>query len=280
MSEGQSVSHDVEDPHDWDAHWEAYGEAAEGNPANVYRRRLLVELLGPLTAGAVVLDIGSGQGEFAVFLKQQHPDVHVWGVEYSTKGVTRSRQAAQADGVSVRFVERDLLQPVEPEPDQPLATQAICSEVLEHVEDPTMLVRNSVRLLAPGCRVVVTVPGGPRSAFDHHIGHHQHFTAASLSKVLTDGGLAVDRVFRAGFPFFNLYKLAVIARGKRLVADVQDRDPKAPPSAVERAVTKAFNGAFAFNRRDSRLGWQMVALSHVPAAPPGAVPSNAVPRAQ
>ncbi len=33
--------------------------------------------------------------------------------------------------------------------------------------------------LAPGCRLVVTVPGGPRSAFDRHIGHRRHFSACA-----------------------------------------------------------------------------------------------------
>ena len=39
--------------------------------------------------------------------------------------------------------------------------------------------RNAAALLAPGAKVVVTVPGGPRSAFDKHIGHCRHFTAAA-----------------------------------------------------------------------------------------------------
>ena len=106
----------------------------------------------------------------------------------------------------------------------------MCSEVLEHVAEPVRLLRNAKSLLAPGCRVIVTVPGGPRSAFDRHIGHHRHFTAADLRGVLTDAGFAVERVHRAGFPFFNLYKLAVIARGRRLIADVEDRAPGAAPS--------------------------------------------------
>ena len=33
------------------------------------------------------------------------------------------------------------------------------------------------------------------------------------------------KVLRAGFPFFNLYKLAVIAGGKKLIADVEHRPP-------------------------------------------------------
>lgn len=257
------------DPDDWDHHWDAYGEAAEGNPANLYRRRLVMSLLGRPPAGATVLDIGSGQGEFAISLRETYPDVAVWGVEYSTAGVERSRAAAAARGAEVNFTQRDLLQPVTLDDDQPAAEYAVCSEVLEHVADPVRLLRNSRSLLAAGCRVVVTVPGGPRSAFDKHIGHHRHFKAGDLHGVLTDAGYAVERVLCAGFPFFTLYKLAVVARGRRLITDVEGRAPGATPSRMERAATRFFDTGFRHNRDDFPGGWQMAAVARAPEADPG-----------
>ena len=254
------------DPDDWDHHWDAYGEAAEGNPANLYRRRLVISLLGRPPAGATVLDIGSGQGEFAIYLREAYPDVAVCGVEYSAAGVQRSRAAAAARGVEVNFTQRDLLQPVALDPDQPAAGYAVCSEVLEHVDDPVRLLRNSKSLLAPGCRVIITVPGGPRSAFDRHIGHHRHFKAADLRGVLTDAGYVVERVLRAGFPFFNIYKLAVIARGRRLIADVEGRAPGTTPSRIELAATRFFDTGFRHNRDDFPVGWQMAAVARAPEA--------------
>jgi hypothetical protein len=138
--------------------------------------------------------------------------------------------------------------------------------VLEHVADPVVLLRNSKSLLAPGCRVVVTVPGGPRSAFDRHIGHHRHFKAADLRGVLTDAGFDVERVLRAGFPFFNIYKLAVVARGRRLIADVEDRAPGSAPSRAELAAARFFGLGFRHCRDDFPLGWQMAAVARVPQA--------------
>ena len=255
------------DPDDWDRHWDACGEAAEGNSANLYRRRMILGLLGRLPAAATVLDIGSGQGEFAIFLRETYPDVAVWGVEYSTAGVERGRAAAAARGVEINFTQLDLLQPVTLGPDQPAAEYAVCSEVLEHVNDPVRLLRNSKSLLVPGCRVVVTVPGGPRSAFDRHIGHRRHFKAADLRGVLTDAGYVVERVLRAGFPFFNIYKLAVIARGRRLIADVEGRVPGTTPSRIESAAMRFFDMGFRHNRDDFPLGWQIAAVARTPADP-------------
>jgi SAM-dependent methyltransferase len=256
------------DPDDWDHHWDAYGEAAEANPANVYRRRLVMSLLGRPQAGATVLDIGSGQGNLAIHLRETYPDVAVWGVEHSATGVERGRAAAAAHGVEVSFTQLDLLQPVTLDPGQPAAAYAVCSEVLEHVEDPALLLRNSKNLLAAGCRMIVTVPGGPRSAFDRHIGHHRHFKAADLRGVLTDAGYAVERVLRAGFPFFNIYKLALIARGRRLISDVEGRAPDATLSRAELAATRFFQLGFKHNRNDFPLGWQLAAVARVPGTDP------------
>jgi SAM-dependent methyltransferase len=259
------------DPNDWDHHWDAYGEAAEGNPANVYRRHLILRLLGTPPAGSTVVDIGSGQGEFARHLQRSFPDIAVWGVEYSAAGVARSRALAVAEGSGAEFRQVDLLQPTSLADGQPPASFAVCSEVLEHVDDPTTLMRNARVLLAPGCRVVVTVPGGPRSAFDHHIGHYQHFTAGKLRTVLTDAGYTVERVLRAGFPFFNLYKLAVIVRGRRLIADVERRTADSPSIPGESLMKSFFGFGFRHSLDDFPIGWQMAAVATLPGATlPGA----------
>lgn len=255
---------DGTDQDDWDDHWDRFGEVSNRNPANAYRHAMVLKLLGDLPEGAVLLDIGSGQGQFVVDYQRDNPQVRVFGVEYSAVGVQRAQAAAARLGVPARFIQRDLLEPVEPESDQPLATHAVCSEVLEHVEDPVRLMRNSLALLAPGAKVVVTVPGGPRSAFDRHIGHFRHFTAGALHEVLTSAGLDVDRVLRTGFPFFNLYKLAVIARGEKLVDEVATRGVETEPSRLETAATAFFDRAFRLNRDDARLGWQIAAVAHVP----------------
>jgi SAM-dependent methyltransferase len=252
------------DPNDWDRNWDAYSEIAEHDPANDYRHALILKLLGRPPGGSTVLDIGSGQGQFALRLQAMYPDLAVWGVDYSREGVVRSREHAAQRCSAAEFRQVDLLHHTALADGQPPATHAVCSEVLEHVAEPVTLIRNARALLAPGCHLVVTVPGGPRSAFDHHIGHFQHFTARKLHKVLTDAGYEVQRVLRAGFPFLNLYKLAVIARGRKLIADVEHR--AAGEAMPAESMVKAF---FGFGLRHSLdntpFGWQMAAVATVPA---------------
>jgi SAM-dependent methyltransferase len=245
---------------EWDRHWAVYGEPAEGNPANTYRHRLVAKLIGSPATGDTVLDVGSGQGELALLLKRAFPDAAVVGIEYSAEGVRRSEAAATAAGLRVDFVQRDLLVPVPLDGDvRGRATFAVCSEVLEHVDDPGLLLRYASEYLAPGCRMVVTVPGGPRSAFDRHIGHRQHFHPAGLRRLLEGAGFDVDYVARAGFPFFNLYRLAVIARGRRLIADLERGD--AGGARAQGAVLGFFDRAFRLNMESTPFGWQLVAVA-------------------
>jgi SAM-dependent methyltransferase len=251
---------------DWDDHWDTIGEFSLRNPANAYRHKMVMQLLGDVRPGSVLLDIGSGQGQFALDFSRNRPDVQVYGVEYSAEGVRRANADAQREGLGARFIQRNLLEPVSLDEGQPPATHAVCSEVLEHVDDPTTLMRESLALLRPGAKVVVTVPGGPRTAFDKHIGHYRHFTGSALHEILSNAGLDVDMVLRTGFPFFNLYKLAVMARGQKLVREVQERQPNAAPSKLEALAGAVFRQGFKINRDDTRYGWQIAALAHVPPA--------------
>src|SRR5262249_7683225 len=140
----------------WDQHWQDFGASAEKGPGPKYRRRLMFKLLGVGAPGVGVrmLEIGSGTGEFAEEFCRRYPRSRYLGLEPSRTGVEVSSRRVPA----ATFLQRDLLQPVRAEevPDFG-ATHAICSEVLEHVDEPVVLLRNASRYMAPGCKLVVTV---------------------------------------------------------------------------------------------------------------------------
>ena len=243
---------------DWDDHWTRFQVSARNNPAQAYRRKLIFALLEKHGPPARLLDVGCGQGDLLLEARALLPGAELAGVELSRAGV----EAAHAKVPSAIVVQHDLLSsaPVDPRLDH-WASHAVCSEVLEHVEEPAALLRAASAFLQPGCRIIITVPGGPRSAYDRHIGHRVHYTVATLSSLIEDAGLRAEKVFAAGFPFFNLYRRVVILRGDRLVADVDTSEGQL--SFPARAVMGAFGALFHMNVTDTRWGEQIVGVARV-----------------
>lgn len=246
---------------DWDSHWAAYADAVTDNPAQEYRRQLITAAMERVGAPRRLLDIGSGQGDLMVELARKWPTAELVGLELSEEGIRISGEKVPA----ARFFAVDLTADAVPDDVVDWADVAVCSEVLEHVDDPARFMANALRGVAPGGRVVITVPGGPRTHFDRFIGHRRHFTPAALRRVLVDAGLEVEHVSGAGFPFFNLYKLLVLFRGKALVRDVS---AATPPSRLAALVMKVFSWVLTTRWNTERYGWQLVATGRRPMVEP------------
>jgi SAM-dependent methyltransferase len=249
---------------DWEAHWSTYADSNAVNPAQGYRRKLILAALDLAHAPrpARVLELGSGQGDFARDLLGAYPDVELCGLDLASTGVEIARRKVPR----AAFFQQDFTRPITvPDAYRGWATRAVCSEVLEHLDDPVAALANVRGLLAPGCRLVITVPAGPMSAFDRHIGHRAHFTPERLTQTLLDAGLQVADLRGAGFPFFNLYRLAVVARGEKLIEDAAGDDGRTLPLAA-RATIKMFSWLFRANRHTGVRGWQLVAVAVEPPA--------------
>src|SRR5207248_556291 len=188
---------------------------AHNNPALAYRRRIIFSLLGLPGSGEGVrlLDIGSGHGDMAAAVHESFPLAQILGLELSRSGVEISR----AKVPEARFVQRNLLDDNSPPEEQRgWATHAVCSEVIEHVDDPCRLLISARPYMQAGCRLVITAPGGPMSAFDRHIGHRKHYRINEIESLFRAAGYEPDRLTRAGFPFFNLYRSLVVLRGRKI----------------------------------------------------------------
>lgn len=243
----------------WDSHWTRYAESANLNPAQHMRHALILSALAE--GGDVVerlLDVGSGQGDFLATAAQAGVATAYAGIELSESGVRISRHKLP----EARILQMDLF---DPSPESAAlegwATAAVCSDVIEHVDDSVDFLHRLGRYLSDGGKLVVTVPGGPMSAFDRHIGHRRHFSDMSVRRTLADAGFAVEKVWLAGFPFFNLYRLLVILRGRRLIADVESGNGRGAASGLARMAMSAFRLLFKLNLRSSPFGWQIVAIA-------------------
>ena len=246
----------------WNRHWDDYSQCAQANPALEYRRRVIFSLLKLPNPGSGVrlLDIGSGQGDLAAAVRKRFPSAQLLGLELSQSGVEISRQKVR----DARFVQRNLLEKIEvPEDQRGWATHAVCSEVLEHVDDPRQLLESARKYMSPGCLLVVTVPGGPMSSFDRHIGHRKHYTPSDIATLFREVGYETEQLLRAGFPFFNLYRSLVVLRGDKIIEDATARQDR-PASLSARLAMGMFSPLFHLNFNSSPWGWQMVGTARMP----------------
>lgn len=80
-------------------------------------------------------------------------------------------------------------------------------DVVEHCADDDLALSELARVLAPGGRILLSVPAYQWAWSDHDVraGHHRRYTRATIDRVIENAGLSVARstyAFGATFPLF------------------------------------------------------------------------------
>ena len=143
----------------WDRLWERHAASAEANPAQAFRRRLIRRLAEAAGAGpgARILDVGFGTGVLLALLAERFEGAAFAGIDLSGRAI----EHAQKKMPGALLLQGDLAASAPPRELAGWATHAVCSEVLEHVDDEAGLLANVAACMRPGARLIVTVPGGP-----------------------------------------------------------------------------------------------------------------------
>ena len=109
-----------------------------------------------LSVGDIALDVGCGAGDMVLDLMAVvSPGVKGVGVDISETMVDTARRRAAERGIDAKFIVGDARSL-----DFPDGTfQGVsCTRVLMHVDDPAAAIREMVRVLAPGGRIVLSEP--------------------------------------------------------------------------------------------------------------------------
>ena len=245
---------------DWNSHWQSFGNSSEVNPAVLYRQNFLIRLIFKhnTKSGNLLLDIGCGTGSFLRKVEDLNSGLILVGIEPSVSGCERS--TAQS---SARIVQGDVLtlDPASLDLAQ-IADFAICSEVIEHLDNPSQFLQQCKKFIKPSGKIFLTVPGGWCSEYDKHIGHRQHFSKRLLTETLTCAGYKNIKIFRAGFPVFNIYKLMTILAGKKLIQTASVTEDHRDSKMIG-FLSKAFNPLFKCSLPNFPFGWQLVAIAEI-----------------
>lgn len=201
-------------------------------PLTHTRYRLLKALLPKgFTRPPRILDVGCGPGHFLQTLLRSIPDATLCGIEPSASAI-----AAAAPEIRDHILCGDVVHDgtrLGPESFDLI----ICSEVLEHVENPASVVDSLVRLAASRALILFSVPAGMNhwSAQDDAAGHLRRFELDEFRRMIERAGLDVRRIYTWGGPVSWLYNHAINRVGAQNAA-----------SAANSAMGRIAAGAVTF----------------------------------
>jgi SAM-dependent methyltransferase len=129
--------------------------------ADIKRLNFIIDVLkNRLPAGAEVLDVGCGNGIISRSLGEA--GFRVRGIDVSEKAIERAKELNRFSNVNFEVISADQLVA-----NGQLYHAVICSEVLEHLNDPGKLLQVLYQALHDNGVLIVTVPNGkgPRELF-------------------------------------------------------------------------------------------------------------------
>lgn len=157
---------------------------------NIFNRREWVaEQAARLAAGAKVLDVGAGVGQYRPLFAHCDYKTQDFGQEPATVGKYTSLDY-ECDIIAI------------PVPDATFDA-VLCTEVLEHVPEPLEAVAEMGRILKPGGVMLLTAPLG---SILHQEPYHYYggYTPYWYRRVLTQEGFEVESI-EANQGFFSLF---------------------------------------------------------------------------
>lgn len=129
--------------------------------ADIKRLQFIIDTLkSKLTPNAIVLDVGCGNGIISRSLGKY--DFNVYGIDVSEKAIEKAKQLNKLPNVKFNVLSAEQLVA-----EGKKYNAVICSEVLEHLQQPGELLNTLYQSLTDDGILIVTVPNGrgPREIF-------------------------------------------------------------------------------------------------------------------
>jgi trans-aconitate methyltransferase len=236
----------------YDRIWGQLSDFIRYNPGARHRRRHIFALLDRCRFDSL-LDVGCGNAELLRLVDGRWPGKRLAGVDLSAAVVEQNRRALPHMAFSSANAEAEAL---------PGGFDAVvCSEVIEHVADPAVVIRRLAEATAPGGHVVITAPTGRVWPTEKHFGHVKHPAPADLQRWAREAGLVVEELWSWGFPTYALTKWAQNVDPARALKHFAGERPYGAPQI---AVSTALWVANFVNLRSSPWGVQLFALLRRP----------------
>jgi SAM-dependent methyltransferase len=163
----------------------------------------------PVSGEDVVVDVGSGDGGMATFCARRAREVVLIDQDEERLKGTLERLRGEF-GERVRGHPGDAA--AVPLPDA-FASRVVCTQVLEHVEDPAQVMGELVRIGRPGALYLLSVPAAVSEKLQKHVAppfyfekpnHIRIFDPDEFARVVEEAGLVIEGRRKHGF-FWAMY---------------------------------------------------------------------------
>jgi len=223
----------------------------------VGRRRILTALIGkfrPKPERLRILEVGAGTGSNIAMLQNFgdvdaiEPDDHARAFAEQRTGLTL--KGGYLPGVPLEDGHYDLI---------------VLFDVLEHIPDDHGALTALRSKLAPGGRLLLSVPAIPALWSAHDVAHHHHrrYTAKTLEAVVRGAGYRP--IHRSAFNTLMLPAIVAVRMLHRLRGHEGGDDDAVPPGPLNRLLAKLFGAERYFVVRGLLPIGVSLALVAVPA---------------
>lgn len=239
----------------YNEYWSSLSASHHNHPGNRFRYELIAQELA--AAGIQprrVLDCGCGDGSLLSLVARTIRCSELHGVDIA------ANVPIERAGVPIQFRQQDLGAPLPPEM-HGCYDLVLCSEVIEHIADDSMVLRNIVAATAAGGLILLTTQSGVIYKTEQFLGHLRHYRLADLCARMKEAGLTIEKSYLTGWPWLNGQKIAA----HYFQRSVQKRIVQAEAlSPSVRALFFALRHLYGVSSR--RRGPQIVIVARKPAA--------------
>jgi len=134
---------------------------------------------------ADVIDVGCGVGDLLSEVYKRKQNIKVSGLDFSAKAIEGARKVFPDGNFVQHVIDRTL--PYESN----IYDVVFCTDVVEHLEHPRLVIIELIRICRPGGLVIIVVPDGDVDTF---LGHYWFWNEISLKKLLADWDAKVERL--------------------------------------------------------------------------------------
>jgi SAM-dependent methyltransferase len=231
------LSYTVDPSANWSDELESFHEeSSRTHFIDVWTRAAILERIGDVPERGAIVDLGCSTGYLLEEIRAAHTEATLIGIDLIASGLRK----AHALVPSARLLQANAC-------DLPLVDESVdavvSANLLEHIPDDGRALAEIARVLRPGGRAVLVVPGGPGTYdyYDRFLGHERRYGRGELADKARGAGFDVsaDRyVASLIYPAFWLVK----KRNRRRYGHLEGE-------ALERRVARDIAGT-----RDSHIG--------------------------